>query len=169
MKSNSKEIDLDVLLSPDEAWRRITAESEEQRFLINLSKPFVYKISGNEITIEKVRRYYRNSFSSSLKMQIYPTAYGCSLRGRFSSNVSPLLLIGESLAFLAIFGWASSFFGELRAAQSSFNNVAAYLVPVLVIVVVSTMPLFGRFLAKGEERKIAEWLNRLFSESIVRH
>ncbi len=105
MKPNSKEIDLDVRLSPDEAWRRITAESERQAASVNPSKSFIYRISGNESIIEKVRRYYSNSFSSCLKMKIHPTDYGCRLHGSFSANTSPAIVIVLSLIFLGVIVW----------------------------------------------------------------
>lgn len=171
MKLNSKEIDLDVRLTPDEAWRRITTESEQQAAFVNPSKSFIYRISGNEIIIEKVRRYYRNSFSSCLKMKIHPTDYGCRLHGSFSANTSPAIVIVLSLIFLGVivWFWTTNIFDKLVAGQSPLNNVLAYLVPVTAIFGVLTMYPFGRFLARGEERRITEWLDNLFSDSIVKH
>ncbi len=175
MKQPNNEIDLDVRLSPNEAWQRITETSDLREIAFFApsrfrgSKPFHYRVTGSEIDIRK-RTSYRNDFSSSLTMKIEPTSYGCKLRGRFSAGIVTVIFIVCWLTVVGGFSLISiiDIFRRLSAGESLTDSAYLELFPLGMLAGGLAVFFFGRFLAKGEERAISAWLNDLFADSIIK-
>lgn len=176
MKFQNDKIDLDVRLTPSEAWRRITETSDLREFTFSARskltscKPFTYRVNGNEINIRK-RHNYRNDFSSSLTMKINPTDYGCKLQGRFSVGVVPVVFLICWLAIVGCFSLISmkDIFDRLSNGESLMNFAASDFTLIAMFVGGWAVFIIARFIAKGEEWAISLWLNDLFADSVIKH
>jgi hypothetical protein len=170
--SKAEEFELNLRLSPNEALNRIIGASDEQRWGLSLSgykgtNCFLHKFDGNTLTIQK-RRYYRNDFHPYLYAQFEPTSFGTKLTGCFAMNQ---FTRGFMLLWFGFVGFggivaAISITGKVAAGQSPKSELLYLLHPIGMLVFGCLLVVIGGWFSRKEKQQIAEWLDRLFADSI---
>lgn len=161
-----EEIALQSNLAVEECVRRIEQSADiGQRTIFSLSgykgsKPLLVKFNGNQFRLWK-RRYYRNDFAPYFFGTFSPDSQGARLVGHFAMDHWVKIFIRIWLAFAIVLSLP-----VLIATLSRTNQGSAWvgvLVPLGLVLFGIFLPKFGRWMGKGEEKFIREYLQNTLS------
>ena len=148
-------------IAPDECIRRIKASTDPgNRTIFSLSgykgsKPLLVKFKGNKFVLWK-RRYYRNDFAPYFFGTLLPDNKGSCLEGHFDMNRWVKMFMRIWIAFAVVFT-IPIFFATLT--QSTRGNAwVGFIVPIGLVIFGILLPKFGRWLGRGEEKFMTEFL-----------
>ena len=167
-----EEFELNLRLDANEALNRIVQASDEQRWGLSLSgfqgtEAFLHRFDGNTLVIQK-RRYYRNDFHQCLYARVEPTSFGSKLTGHFAMNKSTrgFMLLWFGLVGFAAIVMAISITGKIATGHRRVSELLYILHPIGMLVFGYLLVSIGGWFSRKEKQQIAEWLNRLFADSI---
>ena len=148
-------------IPPDECIRRIEASTDPgSRSVFSLSgykgsKPLLVKFDGNQFKLWK-RRYYRNDFAPYFFGTFSPDNKGTRLEGQFDMNRWVKIFMRIWIAFAVVFT-IPIFFATLT--QSTRGNAwVGVIVPIGLVIFGIFLPKFGRWMGRGEEKFMREFL-----------
>ncbi len=148
-------------LAPDECIRRIEASTDPgKRTIFSLSgykgsKPLLLKVQGNQFVLWK-RRYYRNDFAPYFFGTLSPDNKGSRLEGYFGMNRWVNVFLRIWLAFAILSGLPLVFVTLNRTGQGS--PWVGFIVPIGLVIFGIFLPRFGRWIGRGEEKFMTEFL-----------
>jgi len=148
-------------LPSDECIRRIQESTDPgDRTIFSLSgykgsRPLLLKFSGNQFTLWK-RRYYRNDFAPYFFGTLSPENQGTRLEGHFDMNRWVKIFMRIWIIFAIMFTLPVVFAMLSRTIQG--NAWAGILIPIGLVAFGIFLPKFGRWMGKGEEKLMTEFL-----------
>jgi hypothetical protein len=161
---------LDVLLrtdlNPQECLRRLQEASDPgKRTLFSLSgykgsKPVLAKIEGSEIKLWK-RRYYRNDFAPYFFGALSTADRGTRIEGHFDMDRWVRIFMTIWLTF-AIIGGAAALIATVPHPIHGDAWIGV-IVPLGLVLFGIFLPKFGRWIGKGEEAFLKEFLEQTLS------
>ena len=157
-------------LALDECIRRIEASTDPgNRTIFSLSgykgsKPLLVKFNANQFVLWK-RRYYRNDFAPYLFGTVLPDDKGSRLEGHFDMNLWVKIFMRIWIAFAVVF-IVPIFFATLT--QSTRGNAwVGVIVPIGFVIFGLLLPKFGRWMGRGEEKLMREFLQNTLAAQPV--
>jgi hypothetical protein len=157
-------------LGPDECIRRIEASTDPgKRTIFSLSgykgsKQVLVKFNGNQFVLWK-RRYYRNDFAPYFFGTLSSDNLGTQLEGYFDMNRWVKIFMRIWFGFVILTGLPvliASLNGTVKGSAS-----VGIAVPLGLVVFGILMPKFGRWLGRGEEKFMSEFLQTTLSAQPV--
>jgi hypothetical protein len=152
---------LQTALPPDECIRRIEASTDPgNRTIFSLSgykgsKPLLVKFDGNQFKLWK-RRYYRNDFAPYFFGTLSPDNRGTHLEGYFDMDRWVKIFMRIWIAFAVLFT-VPIFFATLNR-PSRVNGWIGIVIPLGFVIFGTLLPKFGRWMGRGEEKFMREFL-----------
>jgi len=174
MKGLGRKIDFAARLTPNEAWRRITATSDERKIAFFAAsgfegnQRFLYDVNGSEIKVRLRQR--RKGFPPILTVKIEPTNYGCRIRGDVSVELSSWIILLVLTIIFLIIGMVTAFliFGKLFAGVPLTNFSPWDFFGLLFFVNALVVPLTFISRARRDESELFEWLESLVADSAIK-
>lgn len=148
-------------LPREECLRRLVASTDAgERTIFSLSgykgsKPLLLKVNGDQFVLWK-RRYYRNDFSPYFFGTLSPDNQGTRLEGNFDMNRWVKIFMRFWIGFVILIAlplWSAALKGTIQG-----DPKVAVLVPIGMLLFGIFLPNVGRWIGRGEERFIKNFL-----------
>jgi hypothetical protein len=127
-------------------------------------KPVLSRFDGHRFRLWK-RRYYRNDFAPIIFGEVHPEGRGSRIEGRFGIQGFVRILHAAWLGFVGLLGLTMVSSALSRGRTGDVGSAITILGGLFFFGLL--MPKAGRFIGRGEERNLREFLEETLAARTV--